>query len=107
MNLATSGALDANFDIVKYWQSLRGSNRLSKLAAVAPSVFMIPVTSVDERSFSKTGQILSHSVCILMVTLKAHGCSAIKLDLSEDCTTTDSVTSCNHQIHFLHLLMLH
>ena len=60
MKEATSSTLADDFNIVKYWQSLRDSKRLPKLASKALPVVMMPVTSVDvERSFSKTGQILT------------------------------------------------
>jgi len=52
--------VDDSFHIVKYWQSWKLSKRVPKTASIALPVVMMPVASVDvERSFSKTGQILS------------------------------------------------
>ena len=60
INIAKNTTVPQDFDCVKFWQDLRSTNRIPYICSVAIPVVMMPVTSVDvERSFSKTGQILT------------------------------------------------
>jgi hypothetical protein len=62
VTLAKNEQFAADFNVVNFWQQMSssGTGRLPKLASVALPVLLMPVSSVEvERSFSKTGQILS------------------------------------------------